>query len=113
MNNEPFNKSGIIPIGARVLVKLEKPKEKTKGGIIIPQDTLDKEGEASQIAQVIDMGKAAFTNGVGDLPLEFAIKPVIGSYIIMERYAGVRIEGLDNEEYRLLSDKQVLSILNK
>ena len=107
------NKSGIIPMGTKVLVEIQKPEEKTKGGIILPQETMDKEGEASQVAKIIDIGAAAFTNGIGDLPLEFSVKPNVGAFVILERYQGVRIEGLDDKEYRLVSDKQILAILNK
>lgn len=107
------NKSGIIPMGSRVLVKIEKLEEKTEGGIILPHETLDKEGEASQIATIIDLGAASFTNGLGDLPDEWKIKPEVGAKIILERYQGVRIQGIDKEEYRLVSDKQILAILKK
>lgn len=105
------NESGIVPFGFKVLVKIKKLEEKTKGGIIIPQDTLDREGEASQIATVIDYGQAAFTIGMGDLPKEWDIKPKVGDQIILERYCGVRIEGKDGEDYRLVNDKQILGQL--
>ena len=108
-----MNKSGIIPLGFKVLVKIQEIEEVTKGGIIIPTDTVEKESAASQIATVIDFGQAAFTIGVGDLPNEWNVKPVVGSNVILNRYAGITIESKNKEEYRLVNDKEILAILNE
>ena len=108
-----MNKSGIIPLGFKVLVKIQEIEEVTKGGIIIPTDTIEKESAASQIATVIDFGQAAFTIGVGDLPNEWNVKPAVGSNIILNRYAGITIESKNKEEYRLVNDKEILAILNE
>lgn len=107
------NESGIIPLGFKVLVRIQKIEEKTKGGIIIPTDTVEKESAASQIAEVIDFGQAAFTIGTGDLPDEWNVKPLIGAKVILSKYAGITIEGKDKEEYRLINDKEILAILSE
>lgn len=107
------NKSGIIPLSFKVLVKIQNVEEVTKGGIIIPTDTVEKESAASQIATIIDFGQAAFTIGVGDLPNEWNVKPKVGQKIVLNRYAGINIEGKDKEEYRLVNDKEILAILNE
>lgn len=107
------NQSGIIPMGFKVLVKIKELEEKTKGGIIIPTDTREKEEAASQIATIVDYGRAAFTIGVADLPNEWDIKPEVGNKVVLNRYAGITIEGNDKKEYRLVNDKEILAILSE
>lgn len=110
-NNQITNQSGIIPFRFNVLVKLQEIEEKTKGGIIIPIDTLEKENAASQVATIIDIAKGAFSD---DLSAdEFQPKPKVGSKVLIEKYQGVRVKGLDNEEYCILQDKQILAILTQ
>jgi len=107
------NKSGIIPLGFKVLIKIKKLEEKTEGGIYIPKDSLEKESAGSQVATIVDYGQAAFTIGAGDLPKEWDIHPEVGQKVILNRYAGINITGKDDEEYRLVSDKEILAILNE
>nr|ASN63653.1 co-chaperonin GroES [uncultured virus] len=103
------NTSGIIPFRFNVLVKLEELEEKTKGGIILPSDILDKENAASQVATIIDIAKGAFCDDMA--PDEFMPKPQVGAKILIEKYQGVRVKGVDEEEYIILQDKQILAIL--
>jgi len=107
------NESGIIPLGFKVLVKIKELEETTKGGIIIPADTREKEEAASQIATIVDYGKAAFTIGVADLPNEWDVQPEIDNEVVLNRYAGITIEGTDKKEYRLINDKEILAILSE
>ena len=107
------NKSGIIPMGCKVIVKLQELEEVTKGGIILPSEILEKENAASQLATIVDYGKAAFTIGVGDLDKEWDIKPNVGDTVILKKYAGITIEGIDKEDYQVINDKEILGILNK
>ena len=108
-----INKSGIIPLSYKVLIKVRAIEEKTSGGIIIPDEIRDKEGAASQVATIIDKGPAAFTVGVGDLKDEWNLTPGVGNEIVINKYAGIQVKGIDGEEYRLVSDKEVLAILTE
>jgi co-chaperonin GroES (HSP10) len=56
---------------------------------------------------------AAFTVGVADLPNEWDTKPKVGQTVILDRYAGISVEGKDKEQYRLINDKQILAILTE
>jgi len=113
MSKELFNKSGIIPLGHKVLIKLTKLEKKTIGGIIIPDDVLDKEQFAGQVAEVYDLGPAAFSIGISDLPLEWKTSPKVSSKILINKYAGIGVQGLDKEDYRLINDSEILAILNE
>lgn len=105
-----MNETGIIPLGYKVLIRLEEKESKTKGGIIIPESTLDLENNASQVATVLDFGEAAFTIGMADLPNEWNIKPKVGSKVLLNKYAGITVEGKDRKEYRIINDKEILAI---
>jgi len=107
------NKSGITPLGFKVLIRIQEMEEKTEGGIIIPDIIKEKEDAASQVATIVDYGSAAFTIGVGDLPKEWDVVPKVGAKVILNRYAGITIEGKDKKEYRLINDKEILAILNE
>lgn len=107
------NKSGIVPLSFKVLIKVKGLEEKTKGGIIIPTDVLEKENAASQTALLVDVGPAAFTIGAGDLKKEWDITPKPGAKVLINKYSGIKVEGIDKEEYRLVSDKEILAILNE
>src|SRR6202000_3419010 len=53
---------GFEPFGSSVLVKLRSAKSKTKGGIILVNDTQETEKWNTQIAKVIKLGPLAFHN---------------------------------------------------
>ena len=53
---------GIVPFGSRVLVQIRTPRTKSKGGIILTQDTIDTEKWTTQVAKVISLGPLAFKN---------------------------------------------------
>jgi co-chaperonin GroES (HSP10) len=107
-----MNKSGIVPIGYKVLLQMQEAiKEKTKGGIIIPDSVKEREDAASQIGIILDYGPAAFTIGTGDLPNEWNVKPEIGAKVLLNKYSGITVHGTDGNEYRIISDKEILSIL--
>lgn len=53
---------GFEPFGSRVIVQLRSAKSKTKGGIILVNDTQETEKWNTQIAKVIKLGPLAFHN---------------------------------------------------
>ena len=95
------------PTGWRMLVLPFKMKEKTKGGIIMGQDTLEKQQVASQCGNVLAMGPDAY----GDKQ-RFPDGPwcKVGDWIMFARYAGSRIK-IEGGEVRLLNDDEVLATI--
>ena len=93
------------PTGYRLLVIPYYPKEKTKGGVYIPDATRDRESFATVVAYVVKMGPDAYKD---------ADKFPTGAYcsekewVIMGRYAGNRfkVEGL---ELRLINDDNIIA----
>ena len=94
------------PTGWRILVLPFKQKEKTKGGIILADDTVERSQVASTCGLVLDMGphcydKERFPEG------PWAKK---GDWIIFARYAGSRLP-IEGGEVRLLNDDEVLGTI--
>ena len=96
------------PTGWRILVMPFKVKEKTEGGIIIAQETLDRARVATQVGYVLKMG---------DLCYEDKDKYPTGAWckekdcVVFARYAGSRME-IDGGEIRLLNDDEVLGTID-
>ena len=95
------------PTGWRMLVLPFKMKEKTKGGIIMGQDTLEKQQVASQCGNVLAMGPDAY----GDKQ-RFPDGPwcKVGDWVMFARYAGSRIK-IEGGEVRLLNDDEILATI--
>ena len=95
------------PTGWRILVMPFKVKEKTEGGIIIAQETLDRARVATQVGYVLKMG---------DLCYEDKDKYPTGAWckekdwVVFARYAGSRLP-IEGGEVRLLNDDEVLGTI--
>jgi co-chaperonin GroES (HSP10) len=96
-----------VPSGWRLLVLPFTPKEKTKGGIIIAQESLDKARIATNCGYVVKMGPMAY----GDkekFPTGAWCKQ--GDWVIFARYAGSRLP-IEGGEVRILNDDEVLGTI--
>ena len=91
------------PSGYRILVLPFKPKNKTKGGILFSQETLDKARIATTCGYVLKMGDLAYKDKdkFGD---SWCKK---GDWVIFARYAGSRLP-IEGGEVRILNDDEVL-----
>ena len=91
------------PSGWRILVLPFTPKDKTKGGILMAQETLDKIRIATNCGYVLKMGPLCYTEE------KFTSGPWCkkGDWVIFARYAGSRLP-IEGGEVRLLNDDEVL-----
>jgi co-chaperonin GroES (HSP10) len=96
-----------IPSGWRLLVLPFTPKEKTKGGIIIAQESLDKARIATNCGYVVKMGPMAYKDKD-----KFPTGPWCKEkdWVIFARYAGSRLP-IEGGEVRLLNDDEVLGTI--
>jgi len=94
------------PSGWRILVLPFTPKDKTKGGILIAQETLDKIRIATNCGYVLKMGPLCYTEK------KFTSGPWCkkGDWVIFARYAGSRLP-IEGGEVRLLNDDEVLGTI--
>ena len=94
------------PSGWRLLVLPFTPKEKTKGGIIIAQESLEKLRIATNCGYVLKMGDLCYADK--DRFKEPWCK--LGDWVIFARYAGSRLP-IEGGEVRLLNDDEVLGTI--
>ena len=110
---EPLNPDNIqksqlpTPSGWRLLVLPFTPREKTKGGILIAQESLEKLRIATNCGYVIKMGPLAYHDHD-----KFPTGPwcKTGDWIIFARYAGSRLP-IEGGEVRILNDDEVLGTI--
>src|SRR5210317_680235 len=94
------------PTGWRILVLPFKMKEKTKGGLLLGQETLERQQVGANCGMVLKAGphcydKERYPEG------PWCIK---GDWVILARYAGSRIQ-IDGGEVRLLNDDEILATI--
>ena len=97
------------PTGWRILVMPYRRKEKTKKGIILPDQALEKEHVATVCAYVLEVGPDAYMDKEKFPEGPWCKK---GDWIIFGRYAGARIK-IDDGELRLLNDDEILATIQK
>jgi len=95
------------PTGWRILVLPFTPKDKTKGGILIAQESLDKLRIATNCGYVIKMGPLAYHDKE-----RYPTGPWCKEkdWVIFARYAGSRLP-IEGGEVRLLNDDEVLGTI--
>jgi len=95
------------PSGWRILVLPFTPKDKTKGGIIFSQESLDKLRISTNCGYVLKMGPLAY-NDKERYPTGPWCKEK--DWVIFARYAGSRLP-IEGGEVRLLNDDEVLGTI--
>ena len=94
------------PTGWRLLVLPFKMPEKTKGGLLLGADTLERQQVASTCGLVLSMGPYCYDKK------KFPEGPWCkkGDWVIFARYAGSRLP-IEGGEVRLLNDDEVLGTI--
>ena len=95
------------PTGWRILVMPFRVKEKSEGGIIIAQETLDRARAAVQVGYVLKMGPLCYKDEER-YPTGAWCKPK--DWVIFARYAGSRME-IVGGEIRMLNDDEILGTI--
>ena len=96
------------PTGWRLLVLPFKMKEKTKGGVILAEDTLERQQVASQVGLVMAMGPDCYADKDRYPDGPWCKEK---DWIMFARYAGSRIK-IEGGEMRLLNDDEVLATID-
>jgi chaperonin GroES len=92
----------IRPLHDRLLVKREDEEEGKHGSIIIP----DTAKEKPQRAKVVAVGTGKITEEGKKIPLDVKA----GDRILFGKYSGSEVK-IDNEDYLILREEDVLAIL--
>lgn len=90
------------PIGSRVLVKRDAADDKTEGGIVLPDQAVEKPSRGLVVAvgsgQLLQDGTRAVME-VGD-----------GDTVVFGAYAGTEVT-IDDEEFLVLSESDILLVI--
>jgi chaperonin GroES len=93
----------VKPLADRLLVKRIKQEDKTKGGIIIPDNAQEKPQEGLVIAA----GNGAKTEDGKVIPMDVKV----GDTVLFAKWGGTEIK-LENEEYLIMKESDVLAVVN-
>lgn len=93
----------LTPLGDRVVVKPIQRDEVTKSGIVLP----DTAKEKPQRGEVIAVGRGRLTDTGERLPMDVSA----GDQVLFAKYAGTEFK-LDEVEYLILSEKDILAIVS-
>tara|TARA_R100000935_G_scaffold56545_1_gene88333 strand:+ start:4741 stop:5139 length:399 start_codon:yes stop_codon:yes gene_type:complete len=96
-----------IPKGYKLLIALPEAEEKTKGGIIKAQQTMQIEEVGSICGFVLKMGEDCYNDKT-----RFPSGPFCkeGDWIIMRSYSGTRFL-VHGKEFRLINDDSVEAVV--
>jgi chaperonin GroES len=90
----------LTPLRDKVIVKPEPAEEKTRSGIVLPDSAKEKPVEGTVIA----IGSGEISNGQ-----RFPLEVKIGDKIIYSKYGGTEVK-VDNEEFVILSERDILAV---
>lgn len=116
-----MNKSGIHPVGDRVLIKPDSIEEVTTGGIIIPGTVGDMHAMAQSIGTLVDVGADAWIHYVekdregATVKRQSYSQPFAhpGDRVAFAKYGGLQVEGKDGQVYRLMNDEDITAIVEE
>ena len=91
------------PMGDRVVIRPAAREETTRSGIVLP----DTSKEKPQRGEVLAVGNGRVTDE--GTRLEMDVK--IGDTVLFAKYAGTEFK-LEEEELLILSEKDILAVLN-
>ena len=90
------------PLGDRIVVRTEKPDDKTKSGLVLP----DTAKEKPQEGKVLAVGKGKLLDDGSIKPLEIKT----GSKVLYGKYSGTEVT-VAGEDYLILREEDVLAIV--
>jgi chaperonin GroES len=92
----------VKPIGDRVLIQPSEEREKTKGGILIPDTAKEKPHEG----KIVAVGEGKKTDEGKLIPLTLKV----GDKVLYGRYSGTEVN-VDEEIYIMVKEDEVMAIL--
>lgn len=93
--------------GHKVMLAVAQLEEKTKGGIILPQDTKDREELASILGYVVRLGSDCYKEED-----KFPGGPYCqeGDWVLFRSYSGIRFK-IDETDFRIVDDDSILAVV--
>lgn len=104
------NKSGFVPVEYKVLVKPDPVEKQTESGIILPDESHEREGWAQVRGTLVAFGEKAFSDW-GNQERSNLRNSNATVRVCFDKYQGTHIEGADGEEYVLMNDKNIGALI--
>ena len=103
------------PTGWRILVMPYQGKDKTDGGVYVPDAVREREGRATVVAYVLKVGPLAYRdNQKFSESLDATLVPrpwcQEGDWVCIGRYAGSRFQ-IEGGEVRIINDDEVIATI--
>lgn len=95
----------IKPLGDHIVVKIIEEEEITASGIVLP-DTVDKEKKAE--GEIIAIGPGKLLENGQRAQMEVSV----GQIVLFKKWGGDEVK-VDAQEYKIISQEDVLAILEK
>ncbi len=102
MGGKPVKPAKVRPLHDRVIVKRLAQDDKSKGGIIIPDNAKEKPQEG----QVVAVGPGRRDDNGKIVPLDVET----GDRILFAKYSGSDVE-IDGEEHLILQENDILGVI--
>lgn len=103
-----INSSGIRPLDYKILVLPQEVDRKTKGGLILADQTVEKEEFGRKEGILVAKSPMAFKNP--DWP-EGEPTPQVGDRVMFSKYQAEQVQGRDGATYWIMNDKSVLAMI--
>lgn len=91
----------LVPLGDRVVIKQLEAEEKTKSGIVLPNQAKEKPQEA----EVVAVGPGGVIDGK-----EVKMEVKIGDKVIYSKYAGTEVK-IDGQDLIIVKQNDILAIV--
>ncbi len=98
---------GLRMLEFNVLVLPGDVEKKTKGGIILIDETADADKHAKNEGLLVALSPAAFNY---DDTIQ-ACQPKPGDKVLYAKYGGTIVKGRDGRDYRVLKDKDIAAVI--
>ncbi len=95
-------KLGVKPLGDRVVILPKEESEEMRGGLYIP----DTAKEKPQQGTIVAVGPGRFEKGAR-VPMELSE----GQTVLYGKYSGTEVT-LDNEQYLIVKESDVLAVID-
>lgn len=100
---------GLSPFGFNLLVAMEPIQKSSPGGIQLPDSVIEKQRIVQVRGRLIAVSPVAFD--FASFPAE--TKPRIGDAVMIAKLSGILTEGADGNEYRIISDKDLVCTIDE
>ena len=115
----------IKPLGFYILIEMEVVENISEGGIVLPEDLISKEQDATSVGYVRAIGPTAFAGYPGcDCPEYFhnQIRDLwqpheawglkVGQKIEYRKFEGKKSSVKDHENYRYIPDSHIIGVID-